>query len=361
MKSTARFNDLMSRVLDNTLSDSDLAELHSLVSKDPTLRLQLVDHLLLDSLLSESLGQEPLTALVDLVGESSEPMPPTVREPSRVQDLSEPTKLSARRNQPWMSGWLVVAASLLVAMTFFLLQSEREAFANPSQLVQAAMQTHAAPIERIYVVEVKRSEANEPFFEFPKDVRVATQGDRFWVQMRGAREWAWGRDEQGAMWMTLGSRRAIVINTNEMGSPLRRIGDLYSLNLETLLHNLLKHCDLTVSEGPVDSTILVATMQIQWSKRPFKSATIEIDRETKAIRKLIIEREFDRFSSTSTFTLVDSRLADESKYGPEGHLIKPYRIFSQDTNTDRRHDMISSWFGPMSDQWIRRKEAQADE
>jgi hypothetical protein len=361
MKSTDRFAELMSRMLDDTLSDSDLAELHTLVSADPTLRLQLVDHLLLDSLLAESLGQEPLTALVDLVGDSSKPMPPTAREPSSVRTLSKSTSLSGRHHRPWMSGWLVVAASLFVAITFFLLQSDREALANPSMLVQSAMHSHAAPIERVYVVEVKRSEPNEHIFEFPKDVRIATQGDRFWVQMRGLREWAWGRNETGAMWMTLGSRRAVVVNSNEMGIPLRNIGDLYSLNLETLLQNLLKHCDLKMSDGPVDSTILVATMQPKWSKRPFKRATIEVDRETKAIRKLIIERDFERFSSTSTFTLVDSRLADESKYGPEGHLTKPYRIFSHDTNTERRHDMMSSWFGPMSDQWIQRKEAQADE
>ena len=361
MSSTIRFADLMSRMLDDALSDSELTELHALASADPSLRIQLVDHLLLDSLLADNLGQEPLTALVDLVGDSSVPLTPKVRVPSSIRTNSEQSSSTGRRHRPWMSGWLVVAASLCVAITFFLFQSEREAFANPSQLIQAAMHTHAAPIERVYVVEVKRNESNEPLFEFPKDVRVATQGDRFWVQMRGVREWAWGRDEQGAMWMTLGSRRAIVVNSNEIGSPLRKIGDLYSLNLETLLQNLLKYCDLKMSEGPVDSTILVATMQMHWSKHPFKRATIEFDRETKAIRKLTIERDFERFNSTSTFTLVDSRLADESKYGPEGHLTKPYRIFSQDTNTERRHEMMSRWFGPMSDQWIQRKETQADE
>lgn len=54
-------------------------------------------------------------------------------------------------------------------------------------------------------------------------------------------------------------------------------------------------------------------------------------------------------------------LADESLYGPEGHLSKPYRIFSSDTNTDRRHELISNWFGPMSDRWIQQKDDQADE
>ena len=367
MSSTVRFAELMSRMLDDALSDSELEEMHALASADPSLRIQLVDHLLLDSLLAENLGQEPLTALVDLVGGSSEPLTPAVRLPSSIRTHSERTSSfpssssSGRSHRRWMSGWLVVAASLLVAISFFLLQGEREAFANASQLVQAALHTHSAPIERIYVVEVKRGESTEPRFEFPKDIRVATQGDRFWVQMRGFREWAWGRNEQGAIWMALGSRLAVIVNPNEMGLPLRHIGDLCSLNLETLLQNLLKHCDLEMSDGPADSTIIVATPKTQWSKRPLRRATIEVDRETKVIRKLVVEREFERTSSISTFTLVDSRLADESLYGPEGHLRKPYRIFSSDTNTDRRHELISNWFGPMSDRWIQQKDDQADD
>jgi hypothetical protein len=223
------------------------------------------------------------------------------------------------------------------------------------------MRTHAAPIERIYVVEIKRGESNKAKFELPRDVRVATQGDRFWVQMRGYRDWAWGRNDQGAIWMTLGPRRAVVVNQDEIGIPLRYIGDLYTLNFETLLQGFLKYCRLEMSEGSADTTIIVATPRRQWSNRPLQRAIIEVDRETKAIRKLVIEREFDRASSVTTFTLVDSRLADESLYGPEGHLTDPYRIFSTETNASRRRELITNWFGPTSDQWMQIKETQSNE
>jgi hypothetical protein len=140
------------------------------------------------------------------------------------------------------------------------------------------MRTHAAPIERIYVVEIKRGESNKAKFELPRDVRVATQGDRFWVQMRGYRDWAWGRNDQGAIWMTLGPRRAVVVNQDEIGIPLRYIGDLYTLNFETLLQGFLKYCRLEMSEGSADTTIIVATPRRQWSNRPLQRAIIESPR-----------------------------------------------------------------------------------
>ena len=350
-------------MLDDAISDEEIIELHALVDVEPSRRSQLVDHLLLDTLLEENLGQEPLTALVDLVGDSAglltspAPAPALAKERTHVESS---TTFTGRR-RPWMSGWLVLAASLLVVVSLFMLQGNREAFASASQIVQAAMHTHAEPIERIYVVDVKRGESNDPRFEFPRNVRVATQGDRFWVQMRGYREWAWGRNEQGAIWMTLGPKRAVVVNSNEMGIPLRYIGDLYTLNLETLLQNFLKHCRLEMSDGPADSTIIVATPRRQWTNRPLQRATIEVDRETKAIRKLVIEREFEHASSISTFTLVDSRLADESLYGPEGHLSEPYRIFSNETSATRRRELVTNWFGPTSDQWMKIQENQPNE
>jgi hypothetical protein len=359
MTLNARFLELMSRMLDDAISEEEIVELHRLVEADPSLRSHLVDHLLLDYLLDENLGQEPLTALVDLVAEdanaSMDVLPMTTTH--RFNSVSSVPHVAHRWTR--MSGWLVLAASLLIVVTIIALQGDREAYASATQIVQAAMHAHASSIERIYVVEVKRGEPNKAMFELPRDVRVATQGDRFWVQMRGFREWSWGRNEQGAIWMTLGKKLAVVVNSNEMGAPLRYIGDLYTLNLETLLNSFLKHCNLEMSEGPARSTIIVATPRSQWSSRPLQRATIEVDRETKAIRKLIIEREFERSSSISTFTLVESRLADESLYSAEGHLTQPFRIFSTETSASRRREFINNWFGPASDQWMQVSEMEA--
>ena len=232
------------------------------------------------------------------------------------------------------------------------------AIASATQLVQAAIHTHAAAIERIYVVEITRGPTKELQVELPKDVRVATQGDRFWVQMRGQREWTWGRNEQGAIWMTLGPQQAVIVEAEEMGMPLRYIGDLYTLNLETLLTSFLKYYQLESSDGPAGTTIIVANPRRQWSNRPLKRATIEVDRETKAIRKLVLEREVEQIQSVSIFTLVDSRLADESLYRPEGHLTEPYKIFGTDTQRFDRRERIMNWFGSRADRWLRKQDSE---
>lgn len=355
MSSKDRFTELMSKVLDDEMSDEEIVELHAILHAEPSLRSEMVDHLLLDTLLGENLGQEPLTALIDLVGDSTNTIIGPALSTAESHDHPADITASPARSWPWMTGYIVLAASILIAVFFFFMQSNQEAYASASQVIQAAIHTHAAPIERIYVVEVKRGDPSKIKFEFPRDVRVATQGDRFWVQMRGLREWVWGRNEQGAIWITLGPSRAVVVNPEEIGVSLCHISDLCTLNLETLLQNLLKHCRLEMSDGPANTTIIVATPRPQWTGRPLRRATIEVDRETKAIRKLIIEREFEIASSVTTFTLVDSRLADESLYGPEGHLNEPYTVFSTETNAERRREFITNWFGPISDQWMQTK------
>lgn len=68
--------------------------------------------------------------------------------------------------------------------------------------------------------------------------------------------------------MTLGPRRAVVVNPDEIGVPLPYLGDLYTLNVETLLQNFLKHCRLEMSEGPAYTTLIVATPRRQWTNCP---------------------------------------------------------------------------------------------
>jgi len=57
-----------------------------------------------------------------------------------------------------------------------------------------------------------------------------------------------------------------------------------------------------------------------------------------------------------TFTLVESRLADESQYQAAGHLDEPYRILTRDALSDQRRELLNNWFGPLADRWIKSKE-----
>ena len=62
---------LISELIDGEPSSADMADLNQLLRTAPKNAEQVVDQLLLDSLLSEEFGSESLTALVDLVGEQS--------------------------------------------------------------------------------------------------------------------------------------------------------------------------------------------------------------------------------------------------------------------------------------------------
>ena len=351
--SDERTRRLISEFIDGDLSATDATELNQLLKSDPQQAEQVVDQLLLDSLLSEELGSESLTALVDLVAD----------EPSGSNPLQTATaslgvyRLPRGSRRLWQSlGGLAVVAALLAA--FLVGRWENSALASAASVVQAAMETHAEPVERVYIVQTERSATGAAGFHPPRDVRVATQGDRFYVEMnRGERRWFWGLDANGAIWLTLGPRRAIVVDSDECGVPLQYLSNLYTLNLESLLQNFLKHCTLTHEEGPGATHSITATPKRRWHGGWLRKATIEVDRETKAVRRLVIERDIPQHgTSTVTFTLVDSRTPDESKYRPEGHLIEPFRLLTRETQPDKRRELLTNWFGPAAERWIKTSE-----
>ncbi len=350
---TQRTRELISLLIDGGLSEVEAAELNDLVQSDGN-RLELVaNQLVLDSLLIEEIGAESLTALVDLVGESLS----ADADSAAARPLKSPLPFKGRPNRILKYlGWLL-STTAVVVVAFLIGRAENSAVADAATIVRAAKQIHEEPVERIYVVQVERSAADSAEFLPVQDVRVTTQGDRFYVEMnRGERRWVWGRDADGAMWLTLGSRRAIVVAPDEIGVPLQYISDLYSLNIETLLDNVLKNCRLQYSDGAGSSHVITAIPTRRWQSW-MRSATVEVDRETKAVRRLVIERRTPQQGlSTVTFTLVDARTADESKYRAEGHLSEPSRFLTRDTQPDRRREFMSNWFGPHAERWIRTSE-----
>ena len=348
-----RTRRLIAEFIDGELDANDAAELNQLLKSDPQQAEQVVDQLLLDSLLSEELGSESLTALVDLV--ANEPSGSVKSQVAAASTVAFRLPRGSRRL--WQSlGGVAVVAALLVAV--LVGRWENSALANAATVVRAAMETHAEPVERVYIVQTERSATGDAGFNPPRDVRVATQGDRFYVEMnRGERRWFWGLDANGAIWLTLGPRRAIVVDPDECGVPLQYISNLYTLNLESLLQNFLKHCTLTHEEGPGAIHSITATPRRRWHGGWLRKATIEVDRETKAVRRLVIERDIPQHgTSTVTFTLVDSRTPDESKYRPEGHLIEPFRLLTRETQPDKRRELMTNWFGPAAERWIKTSE-----
>ena len=350
-----RLKELLIELVDGHPSEEQLDELQQVANSVPDGLERMVDHLLLDSLLSDDLGRESLTALVDLVAEPDDS--DVTGDSGLTQFRTESAAKSPvpGRRSAWFlrtTSWLAVAAS--VALVVFLLtgHGDNPVYASASQIVEAAIHTHAEPIERVYVVEVKRNPSDDNGLNLPRDVKVSTQGDRFWVEVDGVRRWAWGRDADGAIWVTVGPRRAVRIESNEAGQPLQYYADIYSLRIESLLNDVLEHFDLKRTATENLTHVIIARSR---GGRPrwLRSATIEVDVETKAVRRLVVEREYDGKSSVVTFTLVEARTADESKYGLQGYLEAPFHVYSQDLEPEKRREALVEWFGPHASYWIK--------
>jgi hypothetical protein len=239
-------------------------------------------------------------------------------------------------------------------------RSEREAHADATQLVRAALHAHAERVERVYVVDVEWEKRYAAQLALSRDVTVSTMGDRFCVEVNGRRRFCLGRESDGTVWVTLGRWQAVRIEPDEVGPLLQDIADICSLNLESLRQGVLLGHELerTASE---DGTHFIEATPKPDNFRWIPAVTIELDQETKAVRQLFIQRRVPlRGFSKVTFTLVEARSPDESKYQFEGHLRKPYRVLSRDSQPDRRLAVLENCIRPLAKGWIAADRQRSD-
>ena len=308
-----------------------------------------IDDLVRDYL-EQQAEQEDTAALTARVLASISTQDPIVAEAQPPTPASHIKQLTRRFMKP-IAYAAATAAALLIA--FIVGRMDTTAYANATTLVRAAILTHSEPVERCYVVTVDRENENRLEFTPPRDVRLWTQGNQFWVEVdRGERRWAWGRNADGAVWTTLGPRRAVQIEPDELGRPLKYMTDLYALELESLLQTILHRYRLEHTSSTTTTHVITARPRGQ-RERWIREAVIGVDKETKAVRQLVLHRQLpQRGASILTFTLVDARTPDESKYHPEGHLTEPSRIVASDVSVERRRELLVARFGPAAERWI---------
>ena len=160
-----------------------------------------------------------------------------------------------------------------------------------------------------------------------------TRGDRFWVEMRhGESEpsFIWGLADNGLLWAALDSHRGVRVPLEQAPRPLQRLADLYTLNVDTLLSDVLHDC--TLAEEPATPSrltrVVVAEPRTDRTRLWLGKATLEIDNETKALRRMTIVRNvLGSPQAKVTFTLVETKPDDDAKYQLEGHLTAPMRVY----------------------------------
>jgi hypothetical protein len=359
-----RTRHLISELVDGEPSREDLDELNELVQSDTSSTSLVVDHLILDSLLSEELSRDSLATLIDFV---ADPEVTAASLKSDTEAVHRKTRLAPngrRRPASWYlrsASWIVAVAALMLVVAIIAGRTEKEAFADATQIVQAAVHAHAEPVERVYAVNVERDDPAVEHFALPRDVRVSTLGNRFWVEIKSLRGLlCFGREEDGEIWVALGRWRGMRLEPDEVGPMLQDIADLYSLNLEALLQSVLEGHEL---ENPVtEGTTRVIKATPKSSNRGWvRDVTIEVDQETKAVRRLVVQRLAPRRGSAIiTFTLVDARLPDESQYRLEGHVREPDRVLTRESRPDRRRELLEKWIGPLAKGWITADQQRSD-
>ncbi len=347
---------LISQLVDGERPREALDELNELVLSNTSNASLVVDHLILDSILSEDLSRDSLATLIDFVADPEVTAGSLNSDTDAVHRQTRLAPNSKRRPTSWhlrSASWFVAAAALILVVAIIAGRTEKEAFADATRIVQAAVQAHAEPVERVYVVNVERDDPSAVHFALPRDVRVSTLGNRFWVEIRSLRgHLCFGRGENGEIWVALGQWRGMRIESDEVGPMLQDIADLYSLNLESLLQGVLEGHELErpVTEGTT-RVIKATPKSSNWGW--VRNVTIEVDVETKAVRRLVVQRLAPRGgSATVTFTLVDARLPDESQYRLEGHVREPDRVLTRESRPDRRPALLENWIGPLAKGWI---------
>lgn len=275
-----------------------------------------------------------------------------------------PARTPGRRSVGWA---FALAAGVLLALLWGLQLGPAQA--NGEQLVRAARAVHALPVDRCYLVEVRR----EPglWGDLPKGpdqtrtTLLWTRGDRFWIESTNPWErWAWGRDEQGAVWASAGPFRGLRLEPDEVPPMMNTMCDVNSMRLQTLLTEVLR--DFQVQREEPSPEALPNTELVNAEIRPgrfhplMRRVQLEIDAETRVVRRVVIFRQ--RWDgqplATTTYSLVETRPQDDARYTLEGHLREPREILTRSNLPERRFELVKRIFGPMAEKWLRLNRAE---
>jgi hypothetical protein len=289
--------------------------------------------------------------------------------PATGSEATESAGRTASRGRFPAASWawgLSAAAAVLLLLTAWLLRPS-PVLASPESLVREATQAHRLPLDRCYIVEVRKDSAvYDECFPMTSQVRLTrlwTRGDRFWIESKSAdRHWDWGRDPGNRVWFAFEPNRAVRLEAGEVPRWLSLCCDLYCIQLEQLLGTVLRDFTLereipgddASTESAPATQVVRALMKPGRSHPSIKSVVLEIDAESRVVRRMVIERMYKgQPFATVTCTLVETETLDDDKFQLEGHLTAPYTVYTRDFEPDHRRELIARWFGPEVGSWFR--------
>jgi hypothetical protein len=268
--------------------------------------------------------------------------------------LAPPTPAPRRAVRPaarrvlWAS-----AAAALAAVALLGGRLAGPAQASAETLVREAREAHALPVDRCYLVQTVPAPggafARFPLLSRPRQTRLWTRGDRFWLESADPRRhWAWGRDEHGTVWLALGPGEGLRYDPDEVPEGVAVACDVLGMRVETLLGEVLRDFDLRREPADPGAT----TWRVRAEPKPgrphpaLRSALLEIDAETRVLRRLVLERTLrGRPLATVTLTLVETGSQPDAAYQLAGHLDPGAPVFTREHERLRRPFLLRAFFG----------------
>jgi hypothetical protein len=310
-------------------------------------------------------------ARLDREAEQIDPRPLFQRIGKSLSSATPPVValVTARRSGRVFWKWAGAAAAVAAALVVVagLVVQNRTALARGDLVVREARRAHTMPVDRCYLVEVRRESSIaaelSPTSPQVRLTRLWTRGDRFWVEsVRPKERWAWGRDEQNRLWIAFGPHTAVSLEAAEVPYGISIYCDLHALNIEKLLGDVLNRFDVSrdasaANADPSTIRIHATTRTMAEQKQPhptIRTVDLEVDAETRVVRRMVVRRVLSGVPfATVTYTLSETDALDPDDYLLEGHLTDPFEIFTRDHMPHRRKELLVRWFGPRSERWIR--------
>jgi hypothetical protein len=274
---------------------------------------------------------------------------------------SVPTPVSQRRHRwlRWLGAFSVAACLLAVGLIYW--RSEEPLRASPQALLQETQRTFHQPVYRCYQVEVQRETDPDdinPMVARAKQTRLWTRGDRFWIEttfpnMPNRRHF-WGRDEQFTLWMTFGPAEGILLTPAETPRWLSVSADVCSMQPDLLITEFLRDFDLRREETPGSPvhTIMADLKPGRWHPA-LKSAILELDGETKVLRRVVLHRTtINGVNLTTTFTLIETKSQNEIQYpldGKEGQR----EFYTADYKPEKQKALLAQLCDKRAAEWAR--------
>ena len=269
-----------------------------------------------------------------------------------------------RRSYRWVrwAAGMTVAACLVVGGLVVFWNTEQPLRASPQALLQETQKTLHQPVYRCYLVEVQRetnsADESNPFIGPARQTRLWTRGDRFWIETTfpnmPARRNFWGRDEQGTIWMTFGPFEGVLFKPDETPRWLSSYSDLCSMQPDKLIAEVLRDFDLHREDAPAGSPIHVIKADLKpgrWHPA-LKGAILELDAETKVLRRVVLQRVSPGGNLTTTYTLVETKSQDEIQYPLDGKEGKR-EFYTADYKPEQRQRILPLLFGQRASEWMR--------